>query len=186
MEKYYKFGFSVVIPLVIILLIALISGYNSNKKAVALVEQPSIAVKTIQKDKSKQEQNEKDFIKEAIESYSSLEDNTEKLKTLFGEMNVKESGWLVKTQLALDDIQMDANSYTIATDHLSDDQRIKYSKTDEYSSEGVKEFHNIYNTATDALDTYNKKKLQEISAQLDSAISLIKKGEDQLAIERYN
>ncbi|MDQ0412750.1 hypothetical protein [Mesobacillus stamsii] len=141
--------------------------------------------KQITGDQGEKRDFEKEYIKTAIETSLVLNESVDKLEILLNDMDVTNPTWSVEVnQIALK-IQIECNSYTLASDFLEENLEKKYEKTMKLYGEGVNEFHSIYSDITDAMEIYDKRKLEEIKLRLNPAIDLINKGTEQLEVERY-
>ncbi len=126
---------------------------------------------------------EDNFITTTIESFRELKTDVESLKILIEDgINDTDNFTGVTPTMG---IQIKNNDFTIQSDHLSDEQKLKYSKTIEFYSQGMDELHTIVSDYRDASETYDKRALGEIKARIDPAMELINKGIEQLEVERY-
>jgi hypothetical protein len=137
------------------------------------------------KSTTNEKQNEDSYIKTAIETANTIQTNIDALKPLLTEMDVNDLRWQGDTGGPFVTIKSAANVYTGAEIVLSPEQKEKYKNTNSYFSEAVTHLHSIADDGWKAVDTYDEKTLEGISARLDQASNLIKKGLEQLEIERY-
>lgn len=131
------------------------------------------------------QQSEDKYIKVSIESANSLTESASKLKTLLDNMDVENEEWQSNVEDSLSDISKAVNDYMLVEVNLTDGQSIKFKETKEYYSQGVMSFGDIIQDTRKALETYNKKALENVrDIQLEQANSLVSKASKQLEIER--
>lgn len=162
----------------IILSAALLAGCGSQADA------PKSASTQPEKVNNKNAENE--YIQAVHESATKIDAATQKLREQLAIINVDDSGWSVTTRFAFDDLHLASTGYLSAESILSTtDAKEKYAKTIAEMDKGIEQIKAVYTDGQNAVDNFDKKKLEEISSQLDAANQQIKKGLDQLEVDRY-
>lgn len=146
---------------------------------------PPEKINTVSKaDVANEKQKEDKYIKTTIESANTIQTNVNELKVLLLEMNDNDLVWKNDVKNALTNIKSVANDYALSETFLSKAKLSKYEKTSSLFGEGVSQLHSITDDGWKAVESYDKKVLGELIGRLDPANELIKKGIEQLEIER--
>lgn len=146
---------------------------------------PPTKIKTVSKiDAADEKQKEDKYIKTTIDAANTIQTNVNELIVLLSEMNDNDLTWKNDVKNALTNIKSAANDYTLSETFLSKENLSKYEKTSSFFGDGVSQLHSITDDGWKAVESYDKKILGELIGRLDPANELIKKGIEQLEIER--
>lgn len=154
----------------------IISKSETNQSVTGSTKQASVTT----------EDAENRYIQSTHESVSNIDEAIQKLKEQLSDINIDDSGWRVTTRFAFDDLSSAETTYSTAESILSTtDEKEKYTKTITEMDKGIEQIKHIYADGQNAVDNYDKKKLEEIAGQLSEANTQMKKGLAQLETDRY-
>lgn len=129
---------------------------------------------------------ENEFITAAVEFSRDAESSSKDLEELLKNLeNVEDSAWKIDVNDALTDLTMERNDYVTFEYFLSDEQMNKYDSTLKHYATASSLIREIYDEGFNALQTYDKKTLEEISIKLPELNDALLKGKEQLEVERY-
>jgi hypothetical protein len=133
----------------------------------------------------KSEETEKEFIKSTIDASKEALSTLEELDYLLSDINFDYPSWVWDMMSIPNDFITPDNEFIQYDIKLTEEQKIKYQNTLLNYEKASGSLYKLKDPLTEAVDTYDKRKLQEIKGEIDPIKAAFVETLKQIEIERY-
>lgn len=129
---------------------------------------------------------ESEYITATADYARNASQNTEELDKMLSDLEfIESSEWQRNLDDLLSDFDMIDVNYTLAETFLSKEQYLKYDSTSELQGNAQDLITNISDELSQAAETYDKKKIEELRQQIPAVNEELTNMREQLEVDRY-